>query len=523
MLPAKTPFPNILKNHRFLFLGTSSLTFGLVILLLKSWIIEVLTASVIVLQPNNALEGFWRKTPVDLPTNVYFFNWTNPEAIHDFKIKPQFEEVGPYKFKQKLEKVNIVWNDNNTVTYNQMRTFSYDNEEENGDLSDMITSINAVTLACAHYIQNWNYFLKRGASMVFSAVYPTVDTTRSANQLLLEGYDDIIVDIAKMLPFIASEIPRFDKFGWLFILNGTSAFEGAINMDDGEMGNFEIRQWNYESKLTQFTGSCAELGRSSAGELYPHTIKREYIEVFIPQFCRNLRFDYVGNVTVDGISGYKFAIGAGVLDNGTLIPENKCYCAGKCIPSGVFNISSCRYGLPTYGSLPHFYGADQYYLENVEGLQPREDKHQSYIILEPTTGAPIEAALRIQLNMYLHPIDSIMVYEDVPELYFPLLWVETSASLPHYMKILLKIYLISPQIMLGASLALTLLGLYMLLFIAYKPFFVSFYKHLHRKKRNQPVKSEEVPLRCDVEIAFANCAIENDEWEKPLVNKFTLR
>lgn len=47
------------------------------------------------------------------------------------------------------------------------------------------------------------------------------------------------------------------------------------------------------------------------------------------------------------------------------------------------NISACRYGTPVFMSFPHFYGADPYYLDAVEGLNPSQDKHGFHIVLEP--------------------------------------------------------------------------------------------------------------------------------------------
>lgn len=47
------------------------------------------------------------------------------------------------------------------------------------------------------------------------------------------------------------------------------------------------------------------------------------------------------------------------------------------------NLSSCRYGLPVFASLPHYYGADPVYLDTVEGLHPDRNKHEVYLIIEP--------------------------------------------------------------------------------------------------------------------------------------------
>lgn len=70
--------------------------------------------------------------------------------------------------------------------------------------------------------------------------------------------------------------------------------------------------------------------------------------------------------------------------SGTKRPENSCFCNGECIPSGVFNVSSCRQGSPSFLSLAHFYGADSYYTDAVKGMQP-DRKHQFYIVIEPVS------------------------------------------------------------------------------------------------------------------------------------------
>lgn len=70
---------------------------------------------------------------------------------------------------------------------------------------------------------------------------------------------------------------------------------------------------------------------------------------------------------------------------GTNIPENKCYCGGECVPSGVLNVTTCRMDSPIFLSLPHFYGADPYYINLVDGLKPEKEKHEFYITLEPVS------------------------------------------------------------------------------------------------------------------------------------------
>lgn len=61
----------------------------------------------------------------------------------------------------------------------------------------------------------------------------------------------------------------------------------------------------------------------------------------------------------------------------------KSFCSGDCVPSGLFNVSSCRFGAPVFMSFPHFYNADPFYHQQVEGMKPEKDKHEFFVALEP--------------------------------------------------------------------------------------------------------------------------------------------
>lgn len=78
---------------------------------------------------------------------VYFFNWTNPDDVKTKNgTKPHFVEMGPYTFSEVHERVNLVWNANNTVTYEQRRTWHFVPELSKGTLDDQVTNLNVITL-----------------------------------------------------------------------------------------------------------------------------------------------------------------------------------------------------------------------------------------------------------------------------------------------------------------------------------------------------------------------------------------
>lgn len=51
--------------------------------------------------------------------------------------------------------------------------------------------------------------------------------------------------------------------------------------------------------------------------------------------------------------------------------------------SGLMNVSACRYGSPSFLSLPHFLYGDPALREKVHGLDPNPDLHSFYFAVEP--------------------------------------------------------------------------------------------------------------------------------------------
>jgi hypothetical protein len=72
-------------------------------------------------------------------------------------------------------------------------------------------------------------------------------------------------------------------------------------------------------------------------------------------------------------------------DDSDIVNIGNCYCNGECMPFGLLNMSSCRYGAPVFVSLPHFYKADPSMLDQVEGLNPNGGDYNFSITLEPVS------------------------------------------------------------------------------------------------------------------------------------------
>ena len=97
--------------------------------------------------------------------------------------------------------------------------------------------------------------------------------------------------------------------------------------------------------------------------------------------------------------------------------NNSCFCLKEngfsCFKSGVFNLAPCKrteqlpLGPPLAVSFPHFYQADQSFLDGVEGLKPQKEKHQVYVDVHPKSGIPNAFLTRFQLNGVIRKDDDI--------------------------------------------------------------------------------------------------------------------
>lgn len=315
--------------------------------------------------------------------DVYLFNWTNPDEIKNKSSKPMFQQLGPYRFREFPDKMNIKFNDaNSTVSYQKFSSFFFDPDGSNGSLSDLCTTVNMVAVGAGNRAQNSNYFFQKALSFTLSSYKQKIHVTKSVEELLFEGYEDDMVTFSKSFE---NDTP-FDRVGFLVKKNGTELPSGTYNVHTGvddiyKLGS--VRNFKHLPEFSFYEDECRKL-KGSAGEFFsPEPSINQPLRLFTPEMCRSIPYDYEKDIQLHELKGHRFTAGLRAIDNGTLYDENKCYATNQSMPSGVMNISICNYGHPMFMSFPHFYEADSSYLEAVEGLAPDQETHQSYITLEP--------------------------------------------------------------------------------------------------------------------------------------------
>lgn len=98
------------------------------------------------LELTNSSETFklWQRTPIPMYLELYLFNWTNSR---EFKLNksviPDLQEIGPFVFEEVHQRVNLSWNKDYTVSYNQTRNWTFV-PELSVNLSTKITNLNVV-------------------------------------------------------------------------------------------------------------------------------------------------------------------------------------------------------------------------------------------------------------------------------------------------------------------------------------------------------------------------------------------
>ncbi|KAG5272035.1 hypothetical protein AALO_G00160930 [Alosa alosa] len=78
-------------------------------------------------------------------------------------------------------------------------------------------------------------------------------------------------------------------------------------------------------------------------------------------------------------------------------------------------------------SSPHFYQADEKFVEDVIGMKPKKEHHETTIDINPLTGIVLRAAKRLQVNVL---VEKIQIFQsqtgDVRTLVFPVMYLNES-------------------------------------------------------------------------------------------------
>ena len=186
-------------------------------------------------------------------------------------------------------------------------------------------------------------------------------------------------------------------------------------------------QWKGQHKIAGWNSKTAQMINGTGGYVFhPKVSRKENLTAFISELYRSGYFSYQRDIALHGIKLYEFSLPADELVNTTQDPGF--YPNG---PSGVLNLTAVTpNAIALFASKPHFLDADRDFLANVSGLRPNRALHDSYLAVEPITGAVLSAAKRIQISLHLQSYKDLPELKNLkPELMLPIFWASEDGNI----------------------------------------------------------------------------------------------
>ncbi|KAL3266896.1 hypothetical protein HHI36_011046 [Cryptolaemus montrouzieri] len=485
------------KTQKVIVFCTSIFLIIIGLILIFSWqdISSYITRTELSLKNENTQQfQFWKEAPIPIYLEIHLFNWTNAADFKEGKpwtTKPEFTEFGPYIFREIHTRANIEFNDNNTVSFNTIRTWHFVPEKTRGSLDDNVTTLNPIAMTVGNLMKHKSILLRRGVNTLFKEKKVPFIVTKTVREFLFDGYNDTFLDLLHKLDLKDIKIP-FDKFGWFYSRNGSVFYDGKFTINTGadDLSKLGIiTRWNQSPRSHTYAGYCG-LINGTTGEVWYPLKKSKSISIFLPDTCSSLTLEMNGSYSAFGLEGNIYAQTNRLFDNGTKYLDMDCFSPGVHLPTGVRNISECKFGAPAFMSMPHFYMADPSYRKAVKGMYPDPSRHSFYLALEPNTGLPLKIDGNLQVNLYLENISGIDMFQHVPRIMMPAVWFRQQASITGYLALLGKLLIVLPKagtlagyVLLGIGSLLLLIGLFITLRNGSKdakeePTTIEYYKNL---------------------------------------------
>ncbi|KAJ8683686.1 hypothetical protein QAD02_019478 [Eretmocerus hayati] len=396
--------------------------------------------------------GWWRAPPVTPQMHVYIYNVTNADEFLNEGEKPALQELGPYVYLEKWEKVNVKFNDNGTVSYNVKKTFTFSEELSVGSEDDLVVVPNIPMLSATSQSANAARFLRLAMASIMDIlkIKPFVEV--SVGQLLW-GYEDPLLKLAKDVVPKDQTLP-YDQFGLMYGKNGTTNDNYTIFTGASDITKYGLLdKWNGKDGLGHWLSPHCDSVMGSDGSIFPPSItKHTVLKIFDKDLCRVMPLVYKQDVmTSNNVPGYRFVPPVDVFASPKRIASQKCFYPPGTVETsieGTFNVSLCQYDSPVLLSFPHFYLADPELRNNVTGISPPDpDKHQFFLDVQPTMGTALRARARIQINLAVTQVVDIKQVASFPSIVFPIMWFEDGIdALPDEMTGLMKIAVELPPV-----------------------------------------------------------------------------
>jgi lysosome membrane protein 2 len=423
--------------------------------------------------------------------SVYMYNITNAaEILASPGTKPSLTQHGPYVYQQFKVKFDFVYStdyDNRqTLSFHEWEYYEFVREQTDPSLDpavDTYTTMNlpfqavtsAITMLGAGN-DKWPQ-LEQGFAKYCPGAYTNdmqrmFTSTRTVKELLF-GYVDCVTILAA-LP--ANGITPANTFPGLLGTNlppsegGNQSYVGSLvkrdtvytgdddpdymrqylevaeskylNVDFGVQTilgmqvDIDLAIWGCPTTFAALLNKCNPYPNRVYGtagvQFKPNLQENSTVNVFVPELSRHapmVNFDSV-HVSDHGIDLLRYTLDPKILTNSSLNWDYYAYAH-----NGLLNVSMSKQGLPIFMSKPHFLDADVELLAGIDGLTaPVREDHDTWLDVEPLTGATMRANKRLQINLRTSPLNitstpPFTLYPAVGTHYVPLAWIDENAEI----------------------------------------------------------------------------------------------
>ena len=200
------------RNRERWFYGLAALTsIGVFVVFWFTNVFRDAILSNLELRNGTAAFQFWQWPPVGLTVKIYVFNYTNLAEFESGNAsKLQVQEVGPYVYRETLSRVNVELHENETVTYQEKRSFKWISGKPE---DDRVVVPNVLLMSALAFSRNLPFPVQLGLTMVLSGFSVKPFLELSAGKYLW-GYDDKFFQMIKPFAELNHHLP-YDKFGLL--------------------------------------------------------------------------------------------------------------------------------------------------------------------------------------------------------------------------------------------------------------------------------------------------------------------
>lgn len=408
-------------------IGAVLAVFGGILMPVGDLLIEKTIKREVVLEEGTIAFKNWVKTGTTVYRQFWIFDVQNPDEVAKNSSKIKVKQRGPYTYRVRyLAKENITQDPkDSTVSFVQPNGAIFEPSLSVGTENDNFTVLNLAVAAAPHIYQNsfvqgvLNSLIKKSKSSMFQ--------TRSLKELLW-GYKDPFLSL---VPY-----PISTTVGVFYPYNNTvdgvyKVFNGKDNISKVAI----IDTYKGKRNLSYWESYCDMINGTDAASFPPFVEKSRILRFFSSDICRSIYAVFGSEVNLKGIPVYRFVLPANAFASPLQNPDNHCFCTEKvisnnCTSYGVLDIGKCKEGKPVYISLPHFLHASPDVSEPIEGLNPNEDEHRTYLDVEPITGFTLQFAKRLQVNILVKPARKIEALKNLKRPYIvPILWLNETGTI----------------------------------------------------------------------------------------------